>query len=102
MNNNMEEKFDPLPVEEDNPRSKFSLTRGDADARAKMWYDISNRTYFYMTRSDTDDSWFGTRLFYSNPDHERHGFALRPIEMSESFDSERSRYRNEQWNRFLD
>jgi hypothetical protein len=102
MSNNMEEKFDPLPVEEDDVRSRFSLTRGDPDARANMWYDISTRTYLYMMRSNVNDDWFGTRSFYSDPDHERHGFELRPIEMNESFDGERSRYRNEQWNRLLD
>ena len=94
MCDNKEEKFDPLPVEEDDTRNKFSLTR------AKMWYNISSRTYLYMMRSYVNDDWLGTRSFYSNPDHERHGFALRAIEMSESFDSKRSRYRNEQWNRF--
>ena len=53
-------------------------------------------------RSNVNDDWFGTRSFYSDPDHERHGFALRIIAMSEGFDSERSRYRNEHWNRFMD
>ena len=70
--------------------------------KLNMWHDISTRTYSYMMRSNVNDDWFGTRSFYSDPDHERHGFELRPIEMNESFDGERSRYRNEQWNRFLD
>ena len=38
MSNNMEEKFDPLPVEEDDVRNRFSVTRGDPDARAKIKY----------------------------------------------------------------
>jgi hypothetical protein len=102
MSNNQEEKFDPLPVEEDDARSRFSVTRGDPDARARLWHDISIRTYSYMIRSNVNNDWFRTRLFYNHPDHARHGFELRIIDMNETFDTERDRYRNEQWNRFMD
>ena len=54
MSNNQEEKFDPLPVEEDDVRSRFSVTRGDPDARARMWYNISNRTCSYMIGSNVN------------------------------------------------
>ena len=53
-------------------------------------------------KSGVDDEWLGTKSFYNNPDHERHGFALRTIDLSEPFESERSKFRNEQWNRFLE
>ena len=102
MNNNNEDKFNPLPVEEDDPKNRFSSTRGDVIASANMWYQITNRAHFYMMKFGTVNEWFGTNSFYNIPDHESHGFALRIIDLSKPLESERSRFRNEQWNMFLE
>ena len=104
MSDNKEEKLVPPVVEEDDPRNKFYQTRGDAYARARLWFQVSCKTSYYMAKDEIDDDWFGTctRAFCSHPDQRYRGNALNVIDMRQSFDNERSRYRNLHANAFLE
>ena len=99
MSEHNEEKY-VLPLEiEDNKYNLLHHACNSPELYKQLCSTISQRACSYMTKDGVSDTWSGT-AFYDR-DHERHGLALKFIDLDVKWPTMQAKVRSAHWNRFL-